>query len=120
MPDSSVEDVLAGRSEVVRNLALQTRALVLDTLPVGILETVEGSDIGYGWTRGYKGLLCVINLHERWVNLGFPYGVDLPDPQDLLRGTGRRHRHVRIAAPVELQRVGLRDLLRAAGSRLPK
>jgi len=109
-----VDELLASVSTEVRELALRTRSLILDVLPGEILETVGGTDMGYGWTRGYKGLICVINLHQRWVNLGLAGGVDLPDPAGLLQGTGKRNRHVRIATTADIDRPELRDLLEAA------
>jgi hypothetical protein len=109
-----VDQLLASVSAEVRELARQTRALILDVLPAEILETVGGTDIGYGWTRGYKGLICVINVHAGWVNLGLADGAKLPDPAGLLQGTGKRHRHVRISTLADLERPELRELLEAA------
>ena len=116
MDDTEFDEVLAGPSDEVRELAMSTRAFVLEVLPADVLETVGGTDIGYGRTRGYTGLICVISLHQRWVNLGVAHGTDLPDPEGLLQGTGKRHRHVRIAVAADLERPGLRELLEAAVS----
>ncbi|MBA3411485.1 MAG: DUF1801 domain-containing protein [Geodermatophilaceae bacterium] len=93
---------LAAASDEVHDLALRARALVLDVLPADVLETIDGTDIGYGWTRGYKGTICVSSVYARWINLGLPNGVDLPDPAGLLQGTGKKHRHVRIASLADL------------------
>lgn len=114
MTNPDVDRLLATVSPDIRDLALRTRALVLDVVPADVLETVGGTDIGYGRTRGYTGLICVINLHQRWVNLGLADGASLLDPEGLLQGTGRRHRHVRIAESADLERPALRDLLVAA------
>lgn len=86
----------------------------MDVLPEGVLETVDGGDVGYGWTRGYTSLICVLSVYNRWVNLGLPNGADLPDPEGYLQGTGKRHRHVRITTAADLDRAGLRELLEAA------
>ncbi len=114
MTEPDFDSALAGASADVQHLAERTRAFVLDVLPADILETVGGTDVGYGWTAGYKGVIAVISVYERWVNLGLPDGVGLPDPGGLMQGTGKRHRHVRISSVDDLERPALRDLLEAS------
>ncbi len=55
--------------------------------------------------------------HAAWVNLGFSFGAFLPDPTGLLRGEGKRIRHIRIAQQSDLSAAGVRDLIRAAIAR---
>lgn len=120
MTNPEFDEVLASASDEVHDLAVRTRALVLDVLPPEVLETVDGTDIGYGWTSGYTGVICVISVYSRWVNLGLPNSVDLPDPAGLLQGTGKRHRHVRIATAVDLDHPALRELLQASSAANPR
>lgn len=114
MDNPQFDKALAQASDEVHDLAERARTFVLDVLPSDVLETVQGTDIGYGWTSGYKGLICVISVYKRWVNLGLPDGVNLPDPTGLLQGTGKEHRHVRIASVNDLEQPALRDLLQAS------
>ena len=86
-------------------------------LPDDVIETVDGNDIGFGSTTGYTGLICVISVYPRWVNLGVPDGSTLRDPHRLLRGTGKRHRYLRITQAADLDQPGLRELLAAAAAR---
>lgn len=37
-----------------------------------------------------------VNVFKSHVNLGFFYGVDLPDQMKLLEGTGKRMRHIKL------------------------
>ena len=60
----------------------------------------------------------MIAPHRRHVNLGLADGAALPDPHGLLQGTGRRHRHVRIASEADLAHPGVRALLEAAAARV--
>jgi hypothetical protein len=117
MGDTPADLLIATAAPDVRELATRTRALVRSVLPEDVLETVDGNDIGYGWTSGYRGLICVISLYARWVNLGVADGSTLPDPHGLLQGTGKRHRYVRITQLADLEQPGLRELLAAASSR---
>lgn len=112
---TSLKRLLASYPEKVRDLALQTRRLILDSIP-RIEETVDPSArvIGYGLGPGYRGLICTVILSRSGVKLGFYRGVDLPDPQGLLEGAGKVHRHVQLSAPADLKKPGLKSLLKAA------
>src|SRR6202035_2288082 len=48
--------------------------------------------------------------------LGFNWGVDLPDPEGVLEGSGRRVRHIRISQPADLEKPIVRRLVRAAAA----
>ena len=48
------------------------------------------------------------------VNLGFYDGVDLDDPKELLDGTGKRLRHVKVRTVQEARRPALRALVEDA------
>jgi hypothetical protein len=113
-----VEQFLAPYSAEIRDLALRLRALVLDVFP----DAIEQLDpparlIGYGFDRGYKGLVCGIALHKAHVNLMFAQGTELPDPAGQLAGTGKRARHVKVQQPGDVDRPAVRALLEAAVAR---
>ena len=112
LPDDQVDDFLAGRDAAVRALALASRDVVLDIFPDAV-ETAEGSDLGYGFDTGYKGLVFTISLTSTGVNLGVYGGASLDDPAGLLEGAGRVHRHVKIRTQSDLDDE-LRDLLTRA------
>ena len=57
---------------------------------------------------------CYIAAQREHVNLGFYYGAELPDPESLLVGSGKRLRHIKLTAPAEIERAGVRALLAAA------
>jgi hypothetical protein len=116
MRDTSADPIAAAAHDV-RALATRTRDLVRSVLPDDVIETVDGNDIGFGSTTGYTGLICVISVHSRWVNLGVPDGSMLRDPHRLLHGTGKRHRYVRITQAADLDQPGLPELLKAAVAR---
>lgn len=70
--------------------------------------------IGYGSGTGYAGMVCTIIPSRAEVKLGFYRGAELPDPQGLLEGPGKLHRHVRLRSRVDVKRPGLEALLKAA------
>jgi hypothetical protein len=110
-----IEDFLETYTPQVRQTALKLRQLVLKAAP-GALEQVDlpARLIAYGYARTYKDTICVIMPLKAGVNLGFPRGVDLPDPHRLLAGTGKRARHVRIMEAETTDRQELLALLLAA------
>jgi hypothetical protein len=120
MTDAEVEHILMVATPDVRELAERTMKVVREVLPPDIVESADGTDIGYGWTSGYQGLIFVIGVHANWVNLGIADGATLADPEGLLRGSGKKHRYVRIAAPDDLDKPGLRELLEAAVKAHPR
>lgn len=54
------------------------------------------------------------SVHAAHVNIGFYRGADLPDPAGLLRGSGKRVRHVKLPAGEEVDEKALEALIQAA------
>lgn len=111
----TLAELLAAYPHDIQTLARQTRGFVLELLP-GALETVDGSGpfIGYGYGPGYNGLICTINVSKTGVKLALAGGASLEDPDGLLEGAGRVHRHIVIEAADDLRRPGVKRLVRAA------
>jgi hypothetical protein len=64
-------------------------------------EAVEQVDfasklIAFGRSMKIRGLLFAIIAHKSHVNLQLADGADLPNPDGLVEGTGKRIRHVKI------------------------
>jgi hypothetical protein len=115
MSSETIESLLAGYAPEVQSLALKARALVRSLLP----DTIEQIDmparlIGYGYDRTYTGTICGIALQKSYVNLMFSRGTELPDPQGLLEGTGKKARHVKIRSAEDVDRPAVRALIEAA------
>ena len=108
--------ILAGFSPDVRELATRTRALIKDVMP-NVVEVPwpHQRTVGYGvGPRKMTEHFCYIAVNQAYVNLGFNYGSELPDPAKLLQGTGALFRHVKIRKPEDLSNPALRQLLEAA------
>jgi hypothetical protein len=87
--------------------------LILELYPDAVV-TVDGNDIGFGATAGYKGLVFTVAPHARHVTMGFAGGAGLPDPEGLLEGAGKVHRHYKLRTLADLERPELRALMTAA------
>lgn len=57
---------------------------------------------------------CYIGVFKNHINLGFDYGAELPDPENLLEGTGALFRHIKITKQEQLEQAALSQLLEAA------
>jgi len=55
-----------------------------------------------------------VNVFTAHVNVGFFQGTELNDPHDLLMGTGKFMRHVKLRPDAEVDAQALKDLIRAA------
>lgn len=101
-----------------RDLALRARALIREVFPAVVeVPWPRLRVIGYGiGPRKGSEHFCYIAVSADHINLGFNYGAELPDPAGLLRGPGKRQRHVRIAAPGDLAQPELRRLIEVASA----
>jgi len=112
---TEVETFLAAYPQEVRDVAMAARALLAEALP-GAEETLDESAklLGYGYGPGYKGVVCTLLLSKTGVKLGIARGSELPDPKQLMQGSGKVHRHVQLRTTVDLEQPGLKPLLKAA------
>jgi hypothetical protein len=116
------DEILADSSPRVRGLATRTRALIRDVMPDMVeVPWTRQRIVGYGvGPRKMSEHFCYIAFHKNHVNLGFNYGSELPDPERLLRGSGKLLRHVKISSPEDLSNPALRRLLEVASThRMP-
>ncbi len=107
---------LAMYSREAREMALCIRTLVLEVFPNAVEQIdPKSSIIAYSYYRkSYKGLVFAIAPHMKHVNLMFSKGTQVPDPTNLLVGTGKQARHVKIKSEEQTQNPALRNLLQEA------
>lgn len=67
---------------------------VPDVLMSGRGNSYNALAIGFGPTERTSDVIFSIALYPRWVSLFFFHGVGLPDPQKLLKGSGKTVRHI--------------------------
>ncbi|MEE9285792.1 MAG: DUF1801 domain-containing protein [Dehalococcoidia bacterium] len=107
----SVTDLLARHPPAVREVAQALRALVRRAAPEAHEQTMGGwKNIVYR----RHAIFCYIAPLKDSVNLGFYRGIQLPDPQGLLRGAGKGLRHVKVQSLDAMQRDALTALVRQA------
>jgi len=108
---------LSPYDKTIIELALAVRAVMLEEAPSAvesIYDAYNAVALGYAFTGRLKDSFCHIAVYTGHVNLGFNRGAELPDPQGILQGSGKKVRHVRIALPADLERPWVRRYIRAA------
>ena len=108
----------------MRRIALAVRDRVRELVPDAI-EEVDASAglLGFTFRPGtYKGLFAAVAPQRSYVNLMFARGVELlpADAAGLLRGTGKKARHVRFDDPSDVESPGVAALIREAANRTPR
>ena len=112
----SFDDLLSLTAAPLRPVVSALREAVLD-VHADACEVVRLGDRAATYGVGPRKMIdgyAYILPHAGWVNLGFYRGVDLPDPDALLEGTGARMRHVKVRTVDEARRPAVRSLVVAA------
>jgi hypothetical protein len=114
-PPPDVEARLESLPPDVRALIERARRLILATLPKAIeLADRRARVIGYGYGPGYKDMVATLILSKQGVKLGLAAGVSLPDPDGLLAGSGKVHRHIAFTESRQVGQPAVKTLLQAA------
>jgi hypothetical protein len=118
MSDNSSEFQLAGfiakYTPEIEALAHAALAKMRARLP-GAIELVYDNynalAIGFGPTERASDVIFSIALYPRWVSLFFFPGVDLPDPEHLLKGSGKVTRHIVLKDAADLDTPAVKTLM---------
>jgi hypothetical protein len=119
--DEGFETIVTQANPHVEALARRAQALIEEVMPdVVKVAWPKQNIIGYGvGPKKMSEQFCYIAVFKARINLGFYYGADLVDPENLLEGTGQSMRHIKISKPEQLQNPAVRDLITAASKHLP-
>ena len=112
----SFEDLLAITDDTQKATAKRLREIIL-TIHSEAVEVVRLGDraatYGLGPKKMSEGYVYILP-YSAWVNLGFYKGADLPDPEGLLEGTGKKLRHVKIRSVEDAENPQLIPLIKSA------
>lgn len=107
----------------IAQLAHEARGKVRKLLP-GAIELVYDNynalALAFGPSERPSELILSLALYPRWVSLFFTHGARLNDPDGLLRGSGRKYRHVVLDSAAQLGRGPVRALVKEALALHPK
>ncbi len=110
------EAILQGHTPEVAAVARALRKRIAALHP-GAVETPRDGEgcttYGVG-PRKLTEAYAHIAPHTDSVNLGLYHGTELPDPQGLLAGTGKRSRHAKLRTLADVRSPAVTALIRAA------
>lgn len=92
------DELMAETGGPLQPIARRLREIVLEIHPDAV-EVVRLGDRAATYGLGPKKMsegYCYVLPYTAWVNLGFFWGAQLPDPDGLLEGTGANLRHVKL------------------------
>lgn len=112
--ENEFETLLANHTPVVAETARALRRVLAAAFP----EAVEHVDFGnkllaVGKSMSMRDLAFAVIPHSAHVNLQLADGVELPDPDGLVEGTGKRIRHVKVRSVEAAESPSLRAVVDA-------
>jgi hypothetical protein len=115
-PDPQLLGFLEAYERHIVDLALALREVVLEESPDASesIYQVYTVAIWFGFSGKMKDMFCYIATSADHVNLGFPRGATLPDPQRVLEGDGKAMRHVKFWSRRDVESPFVRRYIRAA------
>ena len=113
--NKKIDEFLSGYSEEIFTNALKLREMLFENLP-GIIEQLDipAKMIAYCYGQKYAEMICTIIPSKKGLKLGFYKGADLPDPDNLLEGTGKISRYVEIRSGEQIKFPALKKLIESA------
>jgi hypothetical protein len=116
-PEKELDGFIAKYSPEIGVLARAVLAKMRARLP-GALELVYDNynalAIGFSPTERASDAIFSIALWPRWVSLFFLQGAGLPDPNRLLRGSGKVARHIVLEDADDLDKPAVQELISLA------
>lgn len=112
----SFEDLLDLTVEELRPIVIRLKEIILEIDP-NACEVVRLGDraatYGVGPKKMSEGYTYILP-HQSWVNLGFYKGATLKDKNNLLEGTGKKLRHVKIHSIEIANKPAIKELVKLA------
>src|SRR5258708_7055095 len=104
-PDPQLLGFLEAYDPHIADLALALREIVLEEAPDASesIYQVYTVAIWFGFSGKMKDMFCYIATNAGHVNLGFPRGAALPDPNRVLEGDGKAMRPTKFRSHPELE-----------------
>src|SRR5262244_2355288 len=122
-PEEQLAGFIAKYTPEIGALAEKALAKMRARLPGAIqlvYDNYNALAIGFSPTERTSDVIFSIALYPRWVSLFFFPGVDLPDPENLLKGSGKVTRHIVLKDASDLDKPAVKSLMAQALERSRK
>jgi hypothetical protein len=98
---------------LTRELFAKTKARIPGAT-IMVYDNYNALAIGFGPSDKAGQAVLSLAVMPRWVTLCFLYGAGLPDPHNLLNGSGSRVRHIRLHTPEAFDDAPVQAFVQAA------
>ena len=96
-------------------LAQELRKYFLKTNPrYELIGQSRSLNIGYSYTKKAWDSYAAIIVYSKHINISFPSGAFIDDPNSLLIGEGKRVRHIKVNSIEEMHNPKIIDLIQKA------
>ncbi|HEY2861721.1 MAG TPA: hypothetical protein VGJ21_25195 [Terracidiphilus sp.] len=115
--ERQLESFIAKYSPEIAACAREARARIRAKYPTSfelVYDNYNALAIGYAPSEKTSEAIFSIALYPRWVSLFFLQAAGLPDPERILKGSGKVVKHVVLPSPDALDHPAVRDLMREA------
>jgi hypothetical protein len=116
-PHSQLDEFLDKYTPEVANAARDCLKTMRARLPGAtelVYDTYNALAIGFGPSEKASDAIFSIVLYPRYVTLFFLQGVHVPDPKQLLQGSGNVVRRIKLELATDLDKPAIRELMAAA------
>jgi hypothetical protein len=104
------DENLASHTAEVQAAARALEAIILEVLPDVVVQYDPGNGLlAFGRSMKVRDLLFALIPHGGWVNLQLATGADLPNPDGLIEGTGKKIRHIKVRSAEVAASTRVRD-----------
>ena len=111
---ASWDALLERHTAEVRAAARALETLIREELPDVVVEFDPGNGLlAFGRSMKMRDLLFALIPHAGWVNLQLADGANLPNPDGLIEGTGKRIRHIKVRSRDAARDARVRSSIRA-------
>jgi hypothetical protein len=113
---AQIDRFLARFTPEIRKLANDCRRALRRRMPTAVelvYDNYNALVFGFGPSERASEAILSIALYPRWINLFFLWGARLPDPDEILIGSGKQVRSIKLDAAARLDEPAVRALIDA-------
>ncbi len=98
--DDQIEQFIDSQPPETRAITRKMPEVVKAQMP-GAYESIYHGALSYSASPSVYHRLVYVAVEKVYVRLGFNFGAYLADPRHMLKGEGKRLRHVKVYSPAE-------------------
>jgi hypothetical protein len=117
--ESEIENYIAKLPSGLQGICKKLHRVVRTQMPEAH-EMIYHGTICFSTSPSKFSPIVYIGPQRAWVNLGFFFGADIPDPKKLLLGEGKRMRHIKIRNEVEADNPAIKRMVKLAWKKGPE